>query len=181
MVSRSDQTPPLHPAAARSALGGIRQPLRLVGVGDSPAGPRLNAPHAVQRDEAAARRGIAHANLDAAINHTLDPQDPRWQVALETASSLEGSLLTFERRRKVLAFAHRVGVRPFDANLIIAAVQDRARRGESPDLAMETVALTALPARPRSTRQWWPYATTAVVAVAVHAGGAWFLLRYLSH
>jgi hypothetical protein len=134
-----------------------------------------------------ARRAITQSNVESAFGAALDPQDPRWLVATETASQLEGSLLTFERRRKVLALANRVGVRPFDANLIIAAVQDRARRGEPIDYAMPTVALTARPRRPGGSlrtrllsRQAIPYLITALVAVLAHAVGIgaviWLLL-----
>jgi hypothetical protein len=139
--------------------------------------------------ESTSLRDITQSNIESAYATDLDPQDPRWLVAVETASQLEGSLLTFERRRSVLAFAHRVGIRPFDANLIIAAVQDRARRREPLADAMPTIALTAHPQRAlraagrRSrllSRESAPYILTAIVAVLVHAVGIgavlWLLL-----
>lgn len=136
------------------------------------------------------RREVAKANLEAASDRTLDPLDPRWLVALEAAKSLQGPLLTFERRRTVLAFANRIGVRPFDANLIIAAMQDRARRGEPLDAAMPTVALTAAPP-PRHTRSrrlaaagrsldrrgWMPILFAALIAAALHGWVIVALLR----
>lgn len=126
------------------------------------------------------RRAVTQSNVESAYEATLDPNDPRWLVAVETAGQLSGSLLTFERRRRILALAQRVGVRPFDANLIIAAVQDRARRGEPVAAAMSTIALTA-PAKRRShllSREALPYTATAVVAILLHVVGAWAVMRY---
>lgn len=127
-----------------------------------------------------ARRAVTRSNVESAYASDLDPQDPRWLVATETAAQLEGSLLTFERRRRVLAFAERVGVRPFDANLIIAAVQDRARRGEPIDHAKPTVALTAAPRRRAGllSREALPYVITAILAVVLHVAGAWAIARF---
>lgn len=128
-----------------------------------------------------ARRAVTQANVESAYDATLDPNDPRWLVAVETAQSLEGSLLTFERRRRILALAQRVGVRPFDANLIIAAVQDRARRGEPIASAMSTVALTAPASRRRAgllSREALPYTATAIAAVILHVVGAWAVVRF---
>lgn len=191
----------------RGASGGATPSLRLVGErgqastdergGRSPANDARPAtrPHGAPRADGyrrsldpfdQARRAVTQSNVEAAYDASLDPQDPRWLVAVETATALEGSLLTFERRRKVLAFAHRVGVRPFDANLIIAAVQDRARRGEPLSHAVPTIALTSPPRRRVPwlrrilSRQALPYLATAFVAVAVHAVGIglalWLLL-----
>ncbi len=145
--------------------------MRLVGGEDAPAGDVRTEPSARRPRPDQSRREVARANLEASVNNELDPRDPRWMVAVEAASKMEGSLLSFEHRRAVLAFAAKVGVRPFDANLIIAAVQDRARRGEDVEEAMPTVALTARP-RPGilsgRLRSPWPYLCLAAVAVAFH-------------
>lgn len=167
------------------------------------ARPRGDGSRPAASAEHQASRAVTQSNVEASIERDLDPQDPRWLVALETAAQLEGSLLTFERRRKVLAFAQRVGVRPFDANLIIAAIQDRARRGEGLEEAMSTVALTSAPGHPplrraigrgeRPSRRWWrlarpqllsreamPYILTGLVAVLAHAAAigvvVWLML-----
>lgn len=178
-----------HVDGEASALG---QRLRLVGAPDAIVAHRLaptsGAGFATDRSIAAprrvaeARRSVARENVEAAHERTLDPCDPRWQVALEAARQMQGPLLTFERRRTVLALAHRVGVRPFDTHLIIAAVQDRARRGERLVDAMPVVALTQAPER--RPRTWivrmfaafWPYAIVAGVAAAAHAAIAYWLL-----
>lgn len=149
--------------------------------GDRVSPPRPDGYRTPLDVESQARRAVTQSNVESAFDSPLDPHDPRWLVATETAAQLEGSLLTFERRRKVLAFAHRVGVRPFDANLIIAAVQDRARRGEPVHHAMPTVALTARVRRRGSlfSREAFPYVATAAIAVLAHALGIGFVLWLL--
>jgi hypothetical protein len=206
-------------AARRAALsnGAPRPGLRLVGVpGESacndemPTEPRRAtrvrpAPFEADRSIAAPRRrattdrDVARENLEAAHNRSLDPRDPRWRVALETAKLLEGPLMTFERRRRVLAFAQSLGVRPFDTHLIIAAMQDRARRGEPLESAMPVIAMTgSAPSADRlaieaeleeraaqADRPWpvrllkafWPYGLAAAIAFAAHAALGWWLLR----
>lgn len=60
--------------------------------------------------------------------------DPRWVFAVRVRDRLEGgtaAILTPERRAALLRHAPVFGLRPFDANVIIALVQDAARRGET--------------------------------------------------
>ncbi|MHC4980900.1 MAG: hypothetical protein ACYTGT_18095, partial [Planctomycetota bacterium] len=83
--------------------------LRLVGAGDW----RGDA-------QAKARQAVADENRAAAASRGLNPTDPRWVLAARAYSQLQGSALTYERRLRVMRTARRLGVRPFDANLIIA-------------------------------------------------------------
>lgn len=174
MVRPSDEFPRRAPAPSvrpwppHAASG--RPELRLVGHGS-----RRPRPGVVETPE----RAVARENLEAASDRSLDPTDPRWVVALEAAAAMEGSLLTFERRRKVLALAHRVGVRPFDANLIIAAVQDRARRGEPLEDAADAIAHAARPSRAagRPRRGWLPIAVVAIATLVAHG---WIAVRLFS-
>lgn len=62
-----------------------------------------------------------------------DPTDPRWVLAVRTAAELEGTILRPERRERLLALAKRLKLSPFDGNLIIAIIQDQARRGYAPE------------------------------------------------
>jgi hypothetical protein len=81
----------------------------------SPSGPR------------AARREVARENLLASA---LPAMDVRWMLALKVQHALEGgvaAMLRPEVRRRLIDDAGSMGLRPFDANLIIAIVQDRAR------------------------------------------------------
>jgi hypothetical protein len=61
------------------------------------------------------------------------PSDPRWIVAMRTAQAMEGSILRPEKRELLIMLGKRLGLSPFDANLIIAMVQDQARRGYAPE------------------------------------------------
>jgi hypothetical protein len=86
----------------------------------------------------------------------MDPDDARAILATRVAASLEGgraAILRPESRRRVVALATRLGLRPFDANLIIAIVQDGARRGvRSHDPEMH--GMLRLIDRPAPRRAW---------------------------
>ncbi len=60
--------------------------------------------------------------------------DPRWVLAVRTAEMLEGTVLSPERRERIVRMAKLFGLTAFDANMIIAIVQDQARRGIAPHL-----------------------------------------------
>lgn len=82
---------------------------------------------------AVARQRIEEENRKSA---RLSPDDARQIVAMRIARALEGgraAILTPDIRRDIVTQARRMGLRPFDANLIIAIVQDRARTGEPLD------------------------------------------------
>ena len=110
---------------------------------------------------------------------SLDPEDPRWMLACATRDALQGAVLTFENRRKVLLLAQRVGIRAFDANLIVAIVQDRARRGEPIDQVAEAITVIPKPAPPRrSLAPAWTWAAAILVAVLADALLiGWLVLR----
>ena len=76
------------------------------------------------------RQRVALENRLAAGRQDLGHENPYWRLAGNVAGALDGVILAPERRRRLLQDAHRMGVREFDANLVIALVQDRARRGE---------------------------------------------------
>jgi hypothetical protein len=61
------------------------------------------------------------------------PTDPRWVLALRTAESLQGALITPEKRQRLVRLGQSMGLTAFDANLVIAIVQDQARRGYAAD------------------------------------------------
>lgn len=96
--------------------------------------PRLRLvgaePPAWGRDVRADAERILRENIRAA---TMPQTDARWIFALDVAGQLQGgraALLAPERRRQLVARAVRAGLRSFDANLVIAVVQEAARRGE---------------------------------------------------
>lgn len=130
------------------------------------------------REETARRqreREVAEANRSASA---ISPDDTRWIFALRVAEQLDGgraAVLAPEKRRRLLSLGRRLGLRPFDANLLIAIVQDGARRGESPSDADAGASLRVVgPAEPRR-RGWlaWLIATAALTAGIVAALIAW--------
>jgi hypothetical protein len=79
---------------------------------------------------AAVRRAIAQENHAAA----LGADDVRWMFAQAVRDGIEGgraAIMPPQVRRRLVSQAQNSGLRPFDANLIIAIVQDAARHGES--------------------------------------------------
>lgn len=94
-------------------------PLSSGNTGSVRAGPGLTTPI----------RQVAAENISAA---GLPATDARFIFAVEVNRSLEGgkaAILRPERRRNLVASAVDMGLRPFDANLVIAIVQDQARQG----------------------------------------------------
>lgn len=62
------------------------------------------------------------------------PSDARWVLAAAVFGALEGgraAVLRPGRRQRINRLASGLGLRPFDAALIIAIAQDAARRGEA--------------------------------------------------
>lgn len=73
------------------------------------------------------------ATLLPQVDTPLSATDPRWVLAVRTAATLEGgraAILRPEKRARLLTLADTLGLRPFDAALIIAIVQDSVRSGE---------------------------------------------------
>lgn len=58
--------------------------------------------------------------------------DPRWVLAVRVAEQLQGSALPPAKRDRLVRLGKMFGLTAFDANLIIAIVQDQARRGYAP-------------------------------------------------
>jgi hypothetical protein len=128
------------------------------------------------RAERVFRQAVAHEVLlarETARDRTFDPTDARWQLATETQRALQGAVLAFEDRRRLLALANRLGIRAFDANLILALVQDRARRGEPLEAAAATIEMIPKPLEHvsgRKHRDWTPiWIAALLVAMAVDA------------
>jgi hypothetical protein len=100
------------------------QPAALRLVGDNPA-------DAAARSEDVHRLAVEDENRAAS---TLPAGDATRLFAMQVSESLEGgqsAILTPAKRHRLLRLGQRLGVRDFDANLVIAIVQDGARRGEN--------------------------------------------------
>ena len=80
------------------------------------------------RRVSAAPRSAAPAALPIAAH------DARWLLAQSVWANLDPGCrgaLAPEKRQRLITHGVRLGLRPFDSNMVIAIVQDRARRGES--------------------------------------------------
>lgn len=160
LVGADVSAQPIRPAGARHA-----SPLR--------AAPKM-------RDASQSERAVAREMRSAAANQpALDPTDPRWVVAARAYSQLEGSTMTPERRARVLDSARKLGVQPFEANLIIALVQDQRRRGRT--LHDAAPALRLIPQNDRSSAR--PSQSSIlglwIAAAAAAAVFAWLMIRWL--
>lgn len=176
-----------NPSASASQRAGTPA-LRLV----FPAGDhRLDPFTPASRSTAspASARRIAVENRSAA---GLSPSDARRILALRTAEMLDGGTLARlapARRRSLLRTARILGVREFDANLVIAIAQDAARRGAdnreiAADERLQLIA-TPLSAAPRlhtnalRTRPMSAALPAIGIGVCLGAAGCLLLVRWL--
>lgn len=81
---------------------------------------------------------IAHEQVraeNASAAASMSALDPRWILAVQVSREVQGgaaAVITPESRRRLVSTGRRLGLRPFDSNLVIAMVQDSARSGEDP-------------------------------------------------
>ena len=78
------------------------------------------------------------------------PTDPRWVLAIRTAEVMQGDVLPPDRRETLMSQGKSMGLSAFDCSLILAIIQDRARRGialdQCPSASEPQLALIPLPA-----------------------------------
>jgi hypothetical protein len=101
----------------------------------------------------------------APAQETASPTGRHAVFAAMAGDSLEGGLLRYSARLRLIAAAARMGIERFEANLIIAAVQNRARPRPS-----------IRASRPAWRSAHWAAALVAVEAVVLLAG-AWVWTR----
>lgn len=114
----------------------------------------------------------------AAGSPALHPASPHLAFATSIARALEGAILAPERREALIQEARSLGLREFDANLVIAVVQDRARRGESTDDI--TGPISVLARSERSSLRSNARAVFAGAAIGLAVGFAILLVRWLT-
>ena len=104
--------------------------------------------------------------------------DPRWALAVRANSMLQGgraAVLPPESRRYLVQLGKDINLRPFDANLVIAIVQDAARAGYDP-LGTEARLRIKMVREPQSERDQ-PTLRWLIAAVLLGGVGTWFLIR----
>ncbi len=149
--------------------------LRLVNGGEFADAPLGIADHAPLPSDA---RRVASENRRAAM---IGATDTRWVFAVQVARDIDGgraAVLTPEKRRRLLGIADGLGLRVFDANLVIAIVQDGARSGEG-TLSDEVEARLTLVRPSDADRPWAFRPVRLLVPAALLAGAAvWILARW---
>lgn len=113
--------------------GSAKPVLRLVHA-DEVGGVRLSpARNAEQQRRGEARGRIERVERENRAAAAMSALDARWVFAVQVAREIEMSgapragVLAPERRRNLVKLATRLGLRQFDANLVIAIVQDGCR------------------------------------------------------
>lgn len=114
--------------------------------------------------------------------------DPRWVLALRTAESMEGAIVRPEQREKLLRLGRMLGLSPFDSNLVVAIVQDQARRGYAPShcplagekqLTMVPLPDAHLPGSMQSRRRRLRRAITVATAITSFLAAEAFLVWWM--
>lgn len=158
-----------------------RRELRLVHDAEAAPRPESSASDARARSDQfrAARR--VHREWEVGAENRaaagLPSLDARRVMAVRVSDALEGgraAILRPEARARLVSSASRMGLRPFDANMVIAIVQDAARRGEDPRAAEHLSAVGA--ARPGPRPRTGPLLLLSAVLAAAWAA---FLLLWL--
>jgi len=173
-----DPVAPSRSAVGRDGRGGGHGRLRLVGAGGRAA-----------RTRSADAGATSRSGRDGVLGQPIrDAGDPRWVLAVKTGASLQGAVLTPDRRERLIKTGRALGLSPFDANLVIAIVQDQARRGTlasyCPAASAERLAMVP-PARkpsqkdpsadPTARSRWWRVAAIAGT-VATLLAFEWMLI-----
>lgn len=87
--------------------------------------------------------------LNADAPPSLSATDPRWVLAQRAAETMEGQVLRPEKRERLVRLGKVMGLSPFDAHMVLAIVQDQARRGipaeSCPAAGIQQLALIAPP------------------------------------
>ncbi|MBK7405637.1 MAG: hypothetical protein IPJ41_13690 [Phycisphaerales bacterium] len=110
----------------------------------------------------------------------LETFDARWVMAVRVSDALEGgraAVLRPETRARLVTSATRMGLRPFDANMVIAIVQDAAREGQTPR-DLDTVDRLMLVPGPRTEARARP-GRWVLACLLFSAAWAGLLVRWL--
>ncbi|MEC8321437.1 MAG: hypothetical protein VX012_08505 [Planctomycetota bacterium] len=127
---------------------------------------------------AEARGRIALENRLAADAPGLHPRSPHLAFASAAARTLDGAILSPEAREHLVEEARRLGLREFDAHLVIAVVQDRVRRGEGIEDLEGPLAVF----EGRGTSRWRARIALTIgsVAVGIAIGSAILFARWIT-
>lgn len=121
---------------------------------------RLTACDGMSTAQAAAlnEQATQLASSQQSTGQGLSASDPRWVLAMQTYDQLEGDILAPDKREKLIHMGRTFGLSVFEANLVIAIVQDRARRGQTPHSAQTTLSMIRAPKNGNKYRRTWKIA-----------------------
>lgn len=140
------------------AMTHLPHTMRLVGQHD---------PVAVEAWTLSSERSEVERENIAAAGIQLPALDPRWQLASHAYSQLQEGPLTPDQRSRLIDQAATMGMRTFDASLIIAIAQDHARNGRPIQDAAPTLNLVRMQDTSRHHGLLW---AGAAACAAVTAG-----------
>jgi len=125
----------------------------------------MPGPPTHQRDRRSVWRPSAPAKLDRRQSRLIFKQ--------MVASHLEEGLLRFSRRRQLVKYAQKMGIVPFEANLIIAQAQYEAGHLIKPDVKFSEELTYDAPAdletmtRPERWPAWFKLSFALLVAILI--------------
>jgi len=117
------------------------------------------------------KESLITSGADAPVAAT----DPRWVLAMRASESMQGAVLPPERRQSLLRVGRVLGLTAFDSNLIIAIVQDRARRGETVADGIDQLQLVSTRRHRHVARQRVNIAVAATTLVVAEMVVIWWL------
>jgi hypothetical protein len=98
----------------------------------------------------------------------LEADDPRWVLALRVREQMQGPMLTPDARQRLEQLGRTLGLTPFEANLVMAIVQDQARHGG--DLQAAAPSLVMVPQHNKQQRvNRWNVAAWVLVLLGIEA------------
>lgn len=72
---------------------------------------------------------LAPDRSPGAVAPSIDALDGRWVLAVRAREQMNGAILSGSARQRLLRLGGVLGLNRFEANLVLAIVQDAARRG----------------------------------------------------
>ncbi len=137
-------------------------------------------------EEVRARKAVEQENRRAAKLAYDESEDVRRVLAMKTAEVLEGgraAILAPQHRRQLVRQGERFGMRPFEANLVIAVVQDAARRGDTLESEVVSRSLDVIPAPREGSSPWenrWMWARLWLASAALAGLMLMFLVDWIT-
>lgn len=100
--------------------------------------------------------------------------DPRWVLAVAVHQRMTGSTLRPDARAKLLKMGRAMGLNAFQCNLVIAVIQDAARRGRGPAGAID--GLLVIPGGTAPVTGWPRVIGWVAAFIVAEAAILWWML-----